>query len=353
MIARYMEEATAPLFLSGFFLTPPRNIHTAEKVEIDIQRDDEEVAVVIQDLSAGSRQNENSVYTNKLFTPPIYDEEGTITAYNLIKRVPGEDPFQDPNYGANATNEAFAIFRKLERKIRRAIELQAAQVLQTGTLDLVDENGTTLYALNFQPKATHVATVGTEWAADGATGDPIADLDALAEVVRTDGKHDPNKIVFGTTAWTRFMANTRVRAELDNRRINLGNIAPQARGRGATKQGDFIIGSYSFELWTYNATYTTAAGVGGTKYLAADKLIMLSDGRLDLSFGGIPRIPGATDSSAMAFLPPRISDGGRGIDLSVFAWRTPDGKHLKVSAGTRPLTIPTAIDTFASLDVVP
>jgi hypothetical protein len=46
-----------------------------------------------------------------------------------------------------------------------------------------------------------------------------------------------------------------------------------------------------------------------------------------------------------------MSSGDRGLDLTTNAWFTPDGEHLMVSAGTRPLTIPTAIDTFARLDV--
>ncbi len=41
------------------------------------------------------------------------------------------------------------------------------------------------------------------------------------------------------------------------------------------------------------------------------------------------------------------------IDMTTNAWFTPDNKHLKVSAGTRPLTIPTAIDTFGRIDTIP
>ena len=51
------------------------------------------------------------------------------------------------------------------------------------------------------------------------------------------------------------------------------------------------------------------------------------------------------------FLPPRMSMPDVGMDFTTNAWVTPDGKHLKLSAGTRPLTIPTAIDTYARLNV--
>ena len=164
MIEMYMEEAEAPMFLAGFFRSPPQNFHTSEKVELDIIREDPDVAVVVTDLTVGGRKNESTKYVNKAFTPPVYDEQGVISAFDMIKRSPGQDPFQDPNYAANALREAFAIGRRLERKIRRAIEWQAAQVLQDGTLTLVDSSGTTLYTLDFLAKATHKVTVSVSWA---------------------------------------------------------------------------------------------------------------------------------------------------------------------------------------------
>lgn len=353
MISMYMEEASAPGFLSGFFTSPAGNFHTSELVEIDVLRDDEDVAVVVQDLTVGARANESTKYTNKGFTPPIYDEEGTITAFDQIKRQPGVDPFTDPNYAANATGQAFRIFRKLENKIRRAIELQASQVLQTGILNLKDSTGAILYTLDFKPKATHLVTTGTVWAPDGTTGNPLADLESLAQVVRRDGKKKPNKLIFGLSAYQRFLANADVTKRLDSHTLNLGNLAPEVRGEGATFQGRVWIGHYLFEMWMYDGFYTDVQSGNHTSFLDDDKVIMMSEGaRLDLTFGAIPLLQ-QPSAPAMSFLPSRLSSSERGLDLTTNAWFTPDGKHLKVSAGTRPLTIPTAIDTFASLDVTP
>jgi hypothetical protein len=357
LIGVYMDEAEAPGLLSGFFQSPPRNFHTTEKVEIDIIRDDADIAIVVTDLSAGGRRNENQRYVNKSFTPPIFDEEGPITAYDLIKRVPGMDPFQDPDYGANATNQAFMIFRKLERKIRRSIELMAAQVLQTGALTLFDSSGTALYTLDFGAKSTHKATVGTVWATDGtgAGVNPLNDIEALALVVRRDGKSNPNRLIFGRSAWQRFTSYQVVKDRIlgNFNSPQLGQLAPQVRGTGATFQGFLWIGMYRFEMWTYDGFYKHPQTGVPTPYVDDDHIIMMSDGaQLDLSYGAIPLLK-RPDAGALSFLPPRMSSPEKGIDLTTNAWFTPDGKRLVVSAGTRPLTIPTAIDTFACLDVVP
>lgn len=351
LIDMYLEEASAPMYLSGFFRSPPQNFHTTEEVEMDIQRDDEQVAIVVTDLSVGPRHNEASVYTNKRFKPPIYDEDGAVSSFDMIRRQPGQNTFASPDYAANAVRQAFAIYRKLELKIRRAVELMAAQVLQTGALTLISQAGASLYTMDFQAKATHLVTAGTPWAVNGTTGDPLSDLAALAVVVRRDGKKEPTKLIFGDSAFQRFMANTSVRTVLDNRRMDIGTLAPVSRGQGATFQGWIWVGHYRLELWTYDGFYKHQQTGVATPFVATNKVIMLCDGaRLDLTFGAIPMIV-QPDQRALPFLPPRISSASGGIDLTTNAWITPDGKQVVVSAGTRPLTIPTAIDTFACLTV--
>lgn len=351
MIEMYMEEASAPMFLSGFFQTPPRNFHTTEKVEFDVTRDDEDVAVVIQDLTTGARANESSRYTNKSLTPPVFKEMGTVNAFDLMKRQAGENPFQDPDYMAHAAEQAFTLARKLENKIRRSIEWMAAQVLQTGALTLVDSAGVALYTLNFLPKSTHMATVSTTWATDGSAGTPLADLAALATVVRRDGKKNPNKLIFGTSAMQRFLANADVQKNMDKQVLNLAGMAPAVRGEGSTFQGFVWIGHYRFEMWMYDGYFRHPQTGNLTDYVDTDNVIMLSDAaRLDLSYGAIPRLlPPAAEVAA--FLPGRMSDSGRGLDLTMNAWVSENREHLNISVGTRPLTIPTAIDTFARLNV--
>jgi hypothetical protein len=349
MIDLYLEESSAPMFLSGFFRSPPGNFHNTQDIEIDIQRDTDNVAIVIKDLSLPPNHNENSLYSNKRMTPPIYDEEGSVTAYEMIERQPGQDPFKNPAYGANAVRQSFAIFRKLENKIRRAIELQASQVLQTGKLSLLDKTGAVAYAIDFAPKTSHFVTT-TPWAADGLTGDPLGDCDSLATVIRRDGKAEPKRLIFGQVALARFLKNAEVKSRLLQIRGALITAAPQVRGLGATYQGSVWIGHYSFEMWSYDGFYAHPQTGVFTPFIADNKVIMNGDGRLDLTYGAIPMIV-PPDQRAMPFLPPRISSEGKGLDLTTNAWVTPDGKRVMVSAGTRPLTIPTAIDTFGCLTV--
>ncbi len=354
IISAYLEEATPPMFFNGFFKSPPQNFFDSELVEIDVMRDSEDVAIVIQDLSTGARQNELAGYTNKAFAPPIFDEEATVNSWDLIKRGWGESPFDNPDFQAQTVLRSFAVFRRLENKIRRAFELQCAQVLSTGKITLTDQAGLALYFMDFLPKATHFTTVTTAWAADGQTGAPFTDIAALANTIRTDGRLDPNTLVMGSTAIERFMVNKQVTAQLASFGMqNLQALKPETRGQGATFYGRFFIGQYWYNVYSYTATYKHPQTGAATPYLHPEKVIVLADNaRLDACFGSIPRLV-APDPRVAGFIPARISGGAQGVDLTTFAWITPEGKHLKVSCGTRPIAIPTAIDTFGALDMVP
>lgn len=352
MLEAYIEQRTSPpLFLSSFFRTTPRSFHNSEHVEVDIRRGEPVLALPVQSLTSGTRKVEDSVYTNKKFTPPVYDLETTISAWSTSRRQPGVDPFQDVSFRQAAMNEAFHMLGTLEDMLRRAIELQASQILQTGIVTLTDASGVTLYTLDFQARTSHFVTT-TAWAADGTTGDPIGDISALGINLRRNGKMRPSDLVFGNGAMQRFLANAKVKAQLDNRGMQeLQQLAPANRPQDATFYGTFFIGNYQYRLWMYDGYFIHPVTQEATPYVDDNKVIMLADqGRRDLTFGAIPMfVP--PEARAAQFMPSRMSSVEQGFDMTTNIWVSPDGKYLNMSAGTRPLALPTALDTFGTLTV--
>lgn len=353
MLRAYMQMAQPTLFLSGLFQSPPENFHTSEEVEIDIVRSDEDISIVIQDLSTGYRMNSEDLYTNKGFKPPIHKEALPINSFDLIKRMPGQDPFQSPDFRANIILRMFNGMTKIERKIRRAIEVQASQVLQTGKVTLTDSNGVSLYVLDYKPKAAHFPTAGTTWGQVGA--DPVGDINSLAEVVRNDGLSDPDQLLMGVDAFEEFIKDAEVQKRFDNRRIDLGTIAPmEMRGNGGSFRGIVEIGNYRFDVWTYGGRYKDPQRGVKVQFLAPGKVVVrASSGRLDATFGAIPNIGALVGGQATGLLPElpsRVSNAAGGMDLFTNAWLSQDGEQLFGGVGARPLMIPTAIDTFGCLD---
>lgn len=349
----YIEEAPNPMHLTSFFQAPARNFFTSEKVEVDVDRDSEDVAIVVHDLAAGRRRNELSKYENKEFTPPVFDEEGIMSAYSLLNRRAGMNPFELIEYGKNAAADAFRLFTKCQKKIARAVELMASQILTTGTVTCIDNAGTALYTLDYGMRAAH--KIAVTWALDGSTGNAESDLFGGAKLIRANGKVNATKLVCGPTALTKLIKNATIKDRIIKDGMNLGALAPVARGGGATFYGFVWIGMYRFEIWAYDGMYEDPA-TGVMKYYVPDTaIIMLPDNpRFDAKFGRIPlfddpnrgaMVPGVPE------LPSRISSSDKVLDLTVNSWITPDRKHLKMSCGTRPLLIPTAIDTYACFTV--
>jgi hypothetical protein len=343
------------MFLSGFFKSPPENFHLSEDVEIDIQRDGEDVAVAIQDLAAGQRYNANSQYSNKKFTPPIYKEVGSVTSFQLLSRDPGETPFANAGYQAKAILRIARTSAKLQNRIRRSIEWQASQVLQTGTVTLVDSNGTAIYAIDFQPKNNHFVTVGVSWAADGTGGSRVADIDSLAQTIRRNGRRSPDTLILGTTAQERLLASTDIQTRLkaDGFYGNRPQLVPERPGvEGANFLGELTINNYRYQLWGYDGHFVHPQTGNSTPFVSAENIIMCSSkARMDLTYGGVPMLA-QPESRAVQYLPSRVSDSRTSVDMTMNSWFEPDGQTLSVSVACRPLTVPTEIDSFGRLDVV-
>lgn len=354
MLAVYNEMAQQQptLFLSSLFKSGPKNFYNSEEVELDIVRSEEDVAIVIQDLTLGYRGNSKNLYTNKSFKAPIFKESITLNSFELLKRRAGDNPFADRNFRMTIIEEMFTNFVAIEAKIRRAIELQASQLLQTGKIIAKDSNGVALYQIDFKPKVTHFpVAVSPIWGASGAT--PLSDIEALARVVRADGKHRPSQLIFGSSAYPAFVQDPTVQALLDNRRIDLGAInMGKTNSDSGTYHGTIEIGAYPFEMWTYDGLYKDPQTGTITEFIEPGNVIIRAgSGRLDATFGFVPHIGSLIGkNNLIPEMPARINSASRGMDMFPNLWLSEDGTCLFGGLSSRPLLIPTAIDTYACLD---
>jgi len=353
MLTAYLETGAVVMFLTSLFRAPRENFYDSKSIEIDIEREGEDVSIGLTNMSEGARLNGANLYTNKEFVAPAHREAAAIDSFELINRQPGDNPFQSPVFRANLVKKFMKTMSKVSKKIARAVELQASQVLQTGTVTLIDANGATLFTVDYKPKSSHFPTTGNSWSGGSAT--IVDDLIALADVIRNDSLMDPDQIIMGVGAFENAMKDADFASRMDNRRINLGAINPMATGGtgGANFRGTIDLGNYKFDLLTYGARYKHQQTGVSTQFVEPDKVIMRSTaGRLDATFGSIPNIGRILGNNAplLSEIPSRISSSTASIDLSTNTWITEDGASLMGEAGTRPLLIPTAIDSIACLD---
>jgi hypothetical protein len=316
-----------------------------------VERYDESVAVAVKKFN-GPNMNDFDRFTTKEFTPPTYSEAFPLDVSELVTRMAGVNP-HDAAYMDYASQMVGKIAKAMvlgQDKIVRAVELQASQILQTGKLSLVDSAGTVTYELDFAPKAAQHATVGTSWA---STADKLSDLESLAAVIRANGKVDPDTLIMGATALRLFLQDDKVQKQLDNQRYEIGTIAPTMVDSGATFYGFVWIGPYRFQLWSYPDTYKHPQSGTVTKYIADDKVVMLSSRtRLDMVTANVP-LPLGPDPRVASLLPGRLVNREAGFDIVPNVYCTADGVQIMSAVYSRPLLVPVQIDGFGSLDVTP
>jgi len=337
-------------FLSRFFTIKPGGIYNGKKVAIDIQRFGEDVAIAITKCT-GPNLNDIDEFTTKEFTPPSYGEAFPVDVCELLERMAGVDPYTAAytEYASQLMAIMARGFMLIDDKIKRAVELQASQILQTGKLTLTNSAGDEVYTLDFKPKSSHFPTVGTSWSVT-ATADPLGDLQALADVIRSDGKIDPDMLIMGATSLRNFLANDDVKEVLDNRRIDIGAIRPEMRDSGATFYGFVWVGTYQMEIWTYPDTYKDPETGLPAKYIEDDKVVMLSSRtRLDMTSASVP-LPLGPDPRVAGLLPDRMSSRDSGFDVTPNLYASNNGKQIFGELESRPLLVPVQIDGFGCLD---
>lgn len=352
MLKAYFQMASPLFFLMSFFSAPRENFYEGESVEIDIVRSGEQVSVAMSDIKQGYRENTHALSTNKEFKPPAHKESIQLNSFSLLDRNSGQDPFQQVGYRAKLLDKILRSTRPVADKILRSMEWQASQVLQTGVVSLTDENGNPTFEIDYKPKSSHFPTAGTAWGTAG--GDPIGDIIALSNIITADGKRRPTVSIWGEAAYeSLFAAAGGLGERLNFRRANTVDIVPMKKNSEmGIFRGILEVGNTRLEIFTYDARYDDPQTGNSTDFVDPAKVILLSGGRLDATFGGVPNIGqllGVTGNRVVGAIP-RLSSGKAATDLHVNAWVDNSGENLTVGIASRPLMIPTAIDSFGCID---
>lgn len=343
------------MWVSTFFTTTPEDISNAEFVTLDIVRSDEDMAPVLTDISTGAHIISEDIYTNKTIKPPAMALKEPFNVFDLTKRMPGETEYDAANrdYQAALRTRILRSWAKMSNMIKRTIEVQASQILQTGTLTLPDKDGNARYLLDYKPKATHFPTTSVAWSNVGSAA-PLDDLEALADVIRDDGLVDARNIVMGSIAFKNFLKNSRVEKYFSKDGFFLGQLNPRLLNNGAKVQGAIHVGNYEFVIWTYNGRYIDLTDSTKKTFVNSDKVIMLPEIEdLDFrkAFGAIPIVVDA-DERFRDVLPARVTVAGA-FDFKPRVFTDENAETVFSEIKSRPILIPTSIDRYGCLDTEP
>lgn len=282
-LADVYKERISPLgFLRSFFMNKE---FTTRFISIQVQRGSEKVAVDVERGTEGNR-NTLSKSTEKIFDPPYYSEYLDATELHLYDILFGSKSI-DSGAFAQFVEELSDGMHMLQDKIERAYELQCAQVIETGIVQL--EAGINI---DFKRKAASLVDgSATPWTDDA--NNPMDQIKAGCEFLRKTGKAQGTvfNIIMGSSAKAAFDGNQNVIDTANLRRVDNLNIRmPQRNSVGGTTHGEFSAGDYVIRLWTYPEFYENSSGTV-TPYINSKKIIILPEApRFSLSFAAVPQL---------------------------------------------------------------
>lgn len=244
--------------------------HDGEKIDIEIKKTKRRIAEW-QSHKLPGKAVEKQNYKTLTYTPGYLKPKKVTTVDDvLIKPFGGANiygPHESP--AARAQMKLGEDLAELRDVIVRRVEQMAADVLEDGVVT-ISGDGIEDYTIDFQMLSDHIKTLkGTDLWNDAAS-DPIALFRSWKREIAKDSGVNANIAVHGQDAWDAFIANTKVKEYMDNRRIELGRIAPQDRGDGATYQATIE----GIEHWTYDEWYYDR-GTAANKVMVPEKKVFL------------------------------------------------------------------------------
>lgn len=227
LLAPFDEGPVVQTFLRDTFFGareyPPTNL-----VEFDFRRGRRKMAPFVAPL-IGGKVMEREGYETRFFRAPRIAPVRNLRIPDLEPRMFGETIYsgRTPQDRAAELLAEDAVY--CDEAITRREEWMCREILVNGKLTVTADHGYQLVVDFLESSAgpidNHSTPANGTWDAV-ATATPLTDLEqARLETIAASGI-SPNVALFGTAAKDAFINNESVQKLLDNRRYELGNVAP-------------------------------------------------------------------------------------------------------------------------------
>lgn len=365
----------------AFFGRPETGAETifspnANVVDIDIIRGKKKIAALIPrgsvsrplgSLQKNLKSERFSTFSRKF---PLAEEEGDISADQLVFRVAGENPYEKMSRLDRMRYHALKIHTENTRRIIDLQELLASKSILEGKMPAIVGTTDDNLIYDFRRNTDHFKTVANGW--NQTTNDWLADVDLGCDKIVQNGKSSPDIFAVGRNALDAIIKDSDTQTLADIRRFELVQVSRDfpvpdrlafmvrngwiAYGRLRTPKGH--------ELWIFinHEFYEDDSTV--TPYMPLDKaFIAASKARCDRYFGPpelLPNIPMRQQLYQQLFgynldMPPMpmTAEGIGNVVMPAMyyadAYVTGNWKRVTVRTQSAPIYATTQTDAFYTL----
>lgn len=311
-----------------------RQTFNTKMVEFDIvAKGDRKIAPFVNPRVGGKAVTRDGFRTAVYEAPEVAPMMVT-TAEDLMKRLPGENPYSTRSPMERAAEQLGADLAKLDEIITRREEVMCAEALFYGKVTVKGDGYDEVvdYWKDLDPSEKPETTLSTKW--DTADAKAIlADLRALRLKMIQAGGFTPTELVMGQNGCNTLLNKLEDASLLDMRRVDMGLIDPAQLPQGVTYWGrlkDSALDLYSYDNW-----YTDPDTGKDTPMVPEDKCLLATpSARTVIAYGACGLI-GSDDVS--------IVEGER-IPDSWVQRAAPAGRIVQIKS--RPLPIVQQILAF-------
>lgn len=287
LASTFQDLIEAPKFLRSY---AKEKTYTTKTVQRKSRRSTEKVA---NDVIKGSEGNLNQARDYQLneFEPPYYKEGINVSSLDIWD-IPFESGTSIDTKQVSALAERTA-FEMAESKkmIDRAMEIQAAQAMETGVVEVVNGDN-----IDYKRKAIMMPVLtGTDLWTDSAN-DKIKFFEDAIQLLRSEGKIAGDAYVdaiMGSEAFTALRKDEKIWNRDNFYMESIMDIQAAKRiGSGGVYHGTLKgIKGCNVRLWSYSEVYDNASGVS-TSYLNPKIVHVVAQSFVaEISYCQVPELP--------------------------------------------------------------
>lgn len=323
-----------------YFPTGAGDVFNTEKVLVEYRDGDRRLAPFVTPWANGFPATRTAVEMHE-YTPPTVAPKRPMTIDDITKRGFGEALFGDMSPQQRAQVLAMQDLSDLDAMITRREEAMAAEtMLNNGCkmVELADQAEAGVAAeVRFYDEATNpaaIASVTTKWDEEGA--DILGDMGQMV-LKLTQAGLPAQDFVCAPDVADAIVNNEGVQKLLDNRRYELGEVAPELEAPGASVMCVLNIRGHAINVISYDEVYAGADGAL-TNYIPSGCGVMTAPGAGRTLYGAVSQIEqadGAFHTYARNRVPKYVAnaDGDvRTLTLTARPLLVPNNRNPWVSA---------------------
>lgn len=276
-------------FLRDRYFTYRPTFDTA-KIDIDIIGIGQRKLAPFVNPKVGGVVIDREGYKTNSYEAPEISPMRVTTAEDMLKRSPGETVYSAKSPNQRAAEQLGKDLAELDEIITRREEAMCAEALFEGKVTIKGEGYDEV--LNYwgaDEAAKPVTTLTTKWDAAGADAKGImSDLRNIRRGMIQKAGITPTEIICGTAVIDALFDKLSNAGELDNRRVDLGQINPQHLPNGVTYWG--YLKDSALDIYSYDSWYVNDEGVE-VPFVPANKVLVASQGvKTTLAYGCVSLI---------------------------------------------------------------